>query len=35
MKLEQPIHEIGTYMVDVELSGGVSASVKTIVTEEK
>ncbi len=35
VKLEQPIHEIGTYMVDVELSGGVSASVKTIVTEEK
>jgi large subunit ribosomal protein L9 len=35
IKLEQPIHEIGTYMVEVELPGGVSASVKTIVAEEK
>jgi large subunit ribosomal protein L9 len=35
VKLEQPIHEIGTYMVEVELPGGVTASVKTIVAEEK
>ena len=35
IRLEQPIRETGTYMVDVELSGGVSASLKTIVAEEK
>ena len=35
VRLEQPIHEIGTYMVDVELPGGATASVKTIVAEEK
>ena len=34
VNLEQPIHEIGTYMVEVEV-GGVVASVKTIVAEEK
>ena len=34
VRLEQPIHEIGTYMVEVEI-GGVVASVKTIVAEEK
>jgi len=35
VRLEQPIHETGTYMVDVEIGGGVTASVKTIVAEEK
>jgi large subunit ribosomal protein L9 len=35
VRLEQPIHEIGTYMVEVELPGGTTASVKTIVAEEK
>ena len=35
VRLEQPIHEIGTYMVDVDLPGGATASVKTIVAEEK
>jgi large subunit ribosomal protein L9 len=35
IKLEQPIHEIGTYMVEVELPGGVTASVKTIVAAEE
>ena len=35
VKLEQPIHETGTYMVEVEVSPGVTASVKTIVAEEK
>jgi large subunit ribosomal protein L9 len=33
IRLEQPIHETGTYMVDVEVGGEV-ASVKTIVAEE-
>jgi len=35
VRLEQPIHETGTYMVEVEVSPGVIASVKTIVAEEK
>jgi large subunit ribosomal protein L9 len=35
IKLEQPIHETGTYMVEIELPGGVAATVKTIVAEEK
>ena len=35
IKLEEPIHETGTYMVDVEVGGGVTAAVKTIVTEAK
>ena len=35
VKLEQPIHETGTYMVEVELTGGLTATVKTIVAEEK
>ena len=35
IQLEVPIHEIGTYMVDVEVASGVTASVKTIVAEEK
>ncbi len=35
IKLEEPIHEIGTYMIDVEMAGGATASVKTIVAEEK
>ena len=35
IQLEQPIHETGTYMVEVEVSGGITASVKTIVAEEK
>ena len=35
IKLEEPIHETGTYMIEVELTGGVTASVKTIVAEEK
>jgi large subunit ribosomal protein L9 len=35
IQLEQPIHETGTYMVEVEVAPGVTASVKTIVAEEK
>lgn len=33
IKLDDPIREIGTYMVEVELGGGQSARVKTIVAE--
>ena len=33
--LEEPIRAIGTYMVDVEVSGGAIAKVKTIVAEAK
>ncbi len=35
INLAQPIHETGTYMIDVEVAGGAIASVKTIVAEEK
>jgi large subunit ribosomal protein L9 len=33
IKLDDPIREVGTYMVEVELGGGQTASVKTIVAE--
>jgi large subunit ribosomal protein L9 len=35
IRLEEPIREVGTYMVEVELGGGVTAKVKTIVAEQK
>ncbi len=35
IKLDDPIREIGTYMVEVELAGGAVAKVKTIVAEAK
>ena len=35
IRLDDPIREIGTYMVEVELPGGQTASVKTIVAEQK
>jgi large subunit ribosomal protein L9 len=35
VKLEQPIREIGTFMVEIELADGATAAVKTIVAEEK
>ena len=35
IQLDEPIREVGTYMVDVELGGGETARVKTIVTEQK
>jgi large subunit ribosomal protein L9 len=35
IQLEEPIREVGTYMVDVELPSGASARVKTIVVEQK
>jgi large subunit ribosomal protein L9 len=31
VELEGPIHQTGTYMVDIDVGGGVTASVKTIV----
>lgn len=33
IQLDDPIREIGTYMVEVELAGGQTAKVKTIVAE--
>jgi len=35
IRLEQPLREIGTHMVEIELADGTVASVKTINTEEK
>jgi large subunit ribosomal protein L9 len=35
IRLADPIREIGTYMVEVEVSGGAVAKVKTIVAEQK
>ena len=35
IRLEQPIREIGTHMVEIELADGTVATVKTIITEEK
>ncbi len=34
VRLEQPIREVGTHMVEIELSDGTVATVKTIVAEE-
>ena len=34
IRLDEPIREVGTYMVEVELPGGTTARVKTIVAEE-
>jgi large subunit ribosomal protein L9 len=34
VRLEPPIREIGTHMVEIELADGSTASVKTIVAEE-
>jgi large subunit ribosomal protein L9 len=33
IRLDDPIREIGTYMVEIEVGGGQTASVKTIVAE--
>ena len=33
IKLEEPIRETGTFMVEVEVGGGLTAKVKTIVAE--
>jgi large subunit ribosomal protein L9 len=34
VRLEQPIREIGTHMVEIELADGTVAAVKTIIAEE-
>jgi large subunit ribosomal protein L9 len=34
VRLEQPIRELGTHMVEIELGDGTVATVKTIVAEE-
>ena len=35
IRLEQPLREVGTFMVEIELPDGALASVKTIISEEK
>jgi large subunit ribosomal protein L9 len=35
INLDDPIREVGTYMVEVELPGGQTANVKTIIAEQK
>ena len=35
IQLEEPIRQVGTYMVEVEVAGGATAKVKTIVAEAK
>lgn len=35
VRLEQPIREIGTHMVEIEVADGAIATVKTIITEER
>jgi large subunit ribosomal protein L9 len=35
VQLEEPIKTVGTHMVTVEVADGVTASVKTMVTEQK
>jgi large subunit ribosomal protein L9 len=35
IRLDDPIRQVGTYMVEVELAGDAAARVKTIVAEEK
>ena len=35
IRLEEGIREVGTYMVEIEVPGGATASVKTIVAEQR
>jgi large subunit ribosomal protein L9 len=35
IRLEEPIRDVGTYMIEIEVSGGAIARVKTIVAEQK
>jgi large subunit ribosomal protein L9 len=35
IRLDQPIHEVGTYMVEVEVGGDSVARLKTIVAEQR
>jgi large subunit ribosomal protein L9 len=34
VQLEQPLRELGTFMVEIQLKDGTTASVKTIISEE-
>ena len=35
VRLDQPLREVGTFMVEIELADGSVAAVKTIISEEK
>ena len=35
IRLDAPIHETGTYLVEVEVGGGETAKVKTIIAEQR
>jgi large subunit ribosomal protein L9 len=35
VRLEQPLRELGTFMVEIELADGTTVAVKTIISEEK
>jgi len=35
IRLDEPIREVGTYMIEVDVGGGDAARVKTIVAEQK
>ena len=35
IRLEEPLREVGTFMVEIELADGAVAAVKTIISEEK
>jgi len=35
VRLEHPLRELGTHMVEIELPDGTTATVKTIISEEK
>ena len=35
IRLDDPIREVGTYMVEIEVGGGATARIKTIVAEQK
>jgi large subunit ribosomal protein L9 len=35
VRLDQPLRELGTFMVEIELADGTVAAVKTIISEEK
>jgi large subunit ribosomal protein L9 len=35
IRLEEPIRETGSFMVEIEVGGGVTAKVKTIVADAK
>jgi large subunit ribosomal protein L9 len=35
IRLDEPIREVGTYLVEIELGGGAAARVKIIIAEQK